>query len=135
MPAASLHSTARDLAVFYQMLLNGGEYAGHRYLKEDTIRAAITPGYQGLDHFYHRPARWAYGFHVNQIHSEEDGEHRADMGSGASLRAFGHFGMASCVVFADPEADLVFAFACNRLLNKSGDRAQALLHALWKAVK
>lgn len=134
-PAASLHSTARDLAVFYQMLLNGGEYAGHRYLKEDTIWAAIAPGYQGLDHYLNLPVNWAYGFHVNQIHPGDDGGHPLDMGSGASLRAFGYFGMASCVVFADPEANLVFAFTCNRLLNKSGDRAQALLHALWKAVK
>lgn len=135
MPAASLHSTARDLAVFYQMLLNGGEYAGRRYLREDTVRAAITPGYEGIDHFYHLPIRWAYGFHINQVHTAEDRTTRADMGAGASLRAFGHFGMASCVVFADPEADLVFAFTCNRLLKKSGERAQALLDALWKAVK
>lgn len=135
MPAASLHSTARDLAVFYQMLLNGGECAGRRYLREDTIREAITPGYEGIDHFYQLPIRWAYGFHLNQIHTNKDGTISADMGPGASLRAFGHFGMASCVVFADPEANMVFAFTCNRLLNKSGDRAQALLDTLWKAVK
>jgi beta-N-acetylhexosaminidase len=34
---AGLFSTANDLAVFAQMLLNGGTYGGKRYLKESTI--------------------------------------------------------------------------------------------------
>lgn len=134
-PAASLHSTAHDLTVFYQMLLNGGEYAGHRYLKPKTVMTAISPGYEGIDHLDHKPMRWAYGFHLNQIQMSENGTPKADMGLGASMQAFGHFGMASCVVFADPEADLVFAFTCNRLLYRSEIRIQALLEALWKAVR
>ncbi len=34
---AGLFSTANDLAIFMQMLLNGGTYGGKRYLKKETI--------------------------------------------------------------------------------------------------
>jgi CubicO group peptidase (beta-lactamase class C family) len=49
MPAASLHSTARELAIFYQMLLDGGAYMGQRCLKPETIKAATSPSYEGWD--------------------------------------------------------------------------------------
>jgi CubicO group peptidase (beta-lactamase class C family) len=56
------------------------------------------------------------------------------MGPGASQDAFGHYGMASCMAFADPRADLVFTFTCNRLIDNAGERNAALLSALWEAV-
>ena len=135
MPAASLHSTARDLAVFYQMLLNGGSYQGKRYLSEETLQRAIEPGAEGMDHYLHFPMRYAYGFHLQKTYTNAKGDTLHDMGSGASRRAFGHFGMASSVAFADPETDLVFAFTCNRLIQASSYRSQALLEALWAAAR
>ena len=134
-PAASLHSPARELALFYQMLLNGGSYNGKRYLKAETIQRAVTPGFEGLDQYIHHNMRYAYGFHLQQSFLTYEGERRFDMGPGASPRAFGHFGMASSMVFADPDADLVVAFTCNRLIKDSANRNQALLDALWKAVE
>lgn len=134
LPAASLHSTARDLAVFYQMLLNGGIYQGRRYLSEETLIKAITAGAEGIDHYLNYPMRYAYGFHLQKSYTNAKGETLFDMGSGASPRAFGHFGMASSMAFADPETDLVFTFTCNRLIKASPYRNQALLEALWAAV-
>ncbi len=131
MPAATLHSSARDLAIFYQMLLNGGSYDGHQYLRPETVRQATSVGYEGQDHLHQHPMRWAYGFHLNQSEVNEQGETINDMGYGASNNAFGHFGMASCIAFADPENELVFTFTCNRLIKNSGTRNQALLNALW----
>ncbi len=133
-PAANLHSTARDLAVFYQMLLNDGIYNGHRFLGKETIANAIRPGAEGMDHLLKHPMRYAYGFHLQQSLSHPDGTTTKDMGSGASQQAFGHYGMASCMAFADPEADLVFTFTCNRLIDNAGKRNAALLSALWEAV-
>ncbi len=133
-PAASLHSSARELALFYQMLLNGGVYNGKRYLKAETIQKAVTPGYEGIDDYIHHPMRYAYGFHLQQAYQDRNGNTIYDMGSGASPRAFGHYGMASSMVFADPDADLVLAFTCNRLIKDSARRHQALLEALWAAV-
>jgi CubicO group peptidase (beta-lactamase class C family) len=45
-PAATLNSTARDMAVFYQMLINRGQYAGRRYLRPETVAAYLlnNPG-------------------------------------------------------------------------------------------
>lgn len=38
MPAGGLFSTARDVARFCQMLLNGGQLEGHRYLSEAALK-------------------------------------------------------------------------------------------------
>jgi CubicO group peptidase (beta-lactamase class C family) len=38
MPAGGLFSTAQDVAKFCQMILNGGEYNGHRYISEAAIK-------------------------------------------------------------------------------------------------
>jgi CubicO group peptidase (beta-lactamase class C family) len=42
MPAGGLFSTARDLARFCQMILNGGVYAGKRYVSEAAIKEMTT---------------------------------------------------------------------------------------------
>lgn len=42
MPAGGLFSTAQDLARFYQMLLNGGQFNGKRYLSESAVKALTT---------------------------------------------------------------------------------------------
>ena len=42
MPAGGLFSTAKDTATFCQMLLNGGELHGHRYLSEAAFRELTT---------------------------------------------------------------------------------------------
>ena len=45
-PEFGLYSTAPDLVKFYQMLLNGGEYNGRRYLSRqavDTMTRVFTP--------------------------------------------------------------------------------------------
>lgn len=39
MPAGGLFSTAHDIARFYQMLLNGGQLEGRRYLSESAVKA------------------------------------------------------------------------------------------------
>ena len=36
-PAASLHSTAREMAVFYQMLVNKGRYGGVEFVRPGTL--------------------------------------------------------------------------------------------------
>jgi CubicO group peptidase (beta-lactamase class C family) len=38
MPAGGLFSTAHDVGIFCQMMLNGGVYKGNRYLSEDAVK-------------------------------------------------------------------------------------------------
>lgn len=42
MPAGGLFSTARDVATFYRMLLNGGQLNGKRYLSAETLQELTT---------------------------------------------------------------------------------------------
>ena len=42
MPAGGLFSTAQDTAIYCQMLLNGGEFKGKRYLSENAFKALTT---------------------------------------------------------------------------------------------
>ncbi len=45
---AGVFSTARDVAVFGQMLLNGGSYGGARVLRQETLREAMTNQVDGI---------------------------------------------------------------------------------------
>ncbi len=134
-PASSLHSTAADLAVFYQMLLNGGEYAGRRYLQPETIAAATTLGYEGYDASFDRTVRFAYGFHLGGL-QPAPGDPGPTMGHGSSIRTFGHFGNRTCMAWADPNAELAVAFTSDRILANRPNRARwtEISHAVWDAL-
>ncbi len=135
-PAATLHSTARDLAVFFQMLANGGEYAGQRYLKAETVSHATALSYEGWDRTIGRPMRWAMGFHLGGFKTGYPPE-PSTMGQRSTLRTFGHAGQGSSLVWADPDARLVMAFTCNRLLGteQARLRQQAISDAVWSAIE
>lgn len=134
-PAATLNTNARGLAVFYQMLLNGGEYAGRRYVRPATIATATMPGYEGYDATIGIHVRWAHGFHLGGV-LPENPPGPSGMGLGATERTFGHFGQASCMAWADPDAGLVVVFLCNRLLGDLAvaERWAALSNAVWDAL-
>jgi CubicO group peptidase (beta-lactamase class C family) len=135
LPAATLHSNAREVAVFYQMLLNGGQYAGRRYLQPETIAAATALGYEGPDAALGVWVRWAHGFHLGGMQPKNPVP-EPEMGKGSTVRTFGHFGQASCMAWADPDADLVAVFLCNRLLDQAGvyARFRTLSDAVWDAL-
>ncbi len=134
-PAASLNSTARDISVFYQMLLNGGTYAGKQIVRPETIAAATRVGYEGLDAGIGFPIRWAHGFQLSGKLTDDPKESLV-MGKGSTQRTFGHFGQGSCMAWADPDAGVVVTFTCNRLLDN--DRVSArwrqLSDAVWEAI-
>jgi CubicO group peptidase (beta-lactamase class C family) len=135
-PAASLHSTARELAIFFQMLLNEGEYAGERYLESETVQFATSLGYEGFDESISRETRWGYGFSLGGEHTINpdipDG-----MGYGSSVDTFGHFGQRTSMVWADKRTRLVVAFLCNRFLSSLDYkiRLKEISDAVWDMVK
>jgi CubicO group peptidase (beta-lactamase class C family) len=96
---AGLFSSARDLAVFTQMLLNGGEYGGVRILRPETI------------------ARWTA--RQRKDASRALGWDTPAPGSSAgryfSARSFGHTGFTGTSVWADPEKQLVVVLLTNRV--------------------
>jgi CubicO group peptidase (beta-lactamase class C family) len=121
-PAASVSSTARDLARLYQALLNGGALDGVRVLSAETIAEAIRPSSDGeTDRYLHLQVRWSQGF---QLGGERGGARRAGggyspMGQRSSPRAFGHNGSYACIGWADPDRQLAVGYLTGLLVSRS----------------
>jgi CubicO group peptidase (beta-lactamase class C family) len=136
-PAVSLNSTARDMAVFYQMLVNGGEYGGKRVLREETVAQATSLGYHGWDSINNRDTLWAYGFHLGGVKDPDDPDEEETVFGRRSTRAtFGHMGNRSCMAWGDLDHKLVVTFTCNRLIGHDETRQRwiELNNAVWDLV-
>ncbi|MEV6349698.1 serine hydrolase domain-containing protein [Actinoplanes sp. NPDC051851] len=108
-PAATVSSTARDLATFYQALLDG------RALSAATVAGACEPSTDGeVDRVLGNRIRWAHGFQLGGDADGEPGRPRP-MGRLSSRKAFGHNGSNACIGWSDPERGLVVAYLTNRL--------------------
>lgn len=133
-PAASLNSTAREMAVFYQMLVNLGNYGGRQYLKPETVRAAVSLGYRGWDEINQRDTFWAQGFHLGGRSADNSRTDEPSVYGGRSTQAtFGHMGNRSSMAWGDMNHKLVVTFTCNRLLGyeEARQRWGALNNAVW----
>ncbi|MET7397392.1 serine hydrolase domain-containing protein [Dactylosporangium sp. NPDC005572] len=109
-PAAGISTTARDLAVLYQALLDGGA----PLLSAQSLAAATTPTSDGtVDAFIRLPIRWSQGFQLGGPGLDPD--RPRPMGRTSSPQAFGHNGSNVCVAWADPARRLVVAYLTNRL--------------------
>jgi CubicO group peptidase (beta-lactamase class C family) len=125
-PAATVHATARDVARFYQLLLNDGEVDGTRIFDAKTVAAARKPATETdvrePDRIIGHPVRWAHGFQLGW------GDQRIGtakpFGTSAGREVFGHNGSNYCNAWADPDNDLVFAYVTNLIPR----RAAALAH-------
>ncbi|NDL57352.1 serine hydrolase domain-containing protein [Phytoactinopolyspora mesophila] len=101
---AGLFSTAADLAVFSQMLLNGGEYGGERILSEDIMRQAITNQNDGLPPG--SEARRGLGFELHKPWY---------MASIDSPVTFGHTGFTGTSLVIDPLSSTFVVLLTNRV--------------------
>lgn len=135
LPAATLNSTARDVATFFQMLINRGKYAGKQYVASSTILDAIALGYKGYDETIEAEMHWALGFHLGGLRRPQDPP-GSGMGYRSSLTTFGHFGQNSSMVWADTEYELVVCLMTNRLLSGEENtlRFQEISDAVWDAI-
>ncbi len=136
LPAASLNTTASDLAVFYDMLRAGGERSGRRYLSSGAVAGATAMRHDGPDGDSGLRVRWASGFGLGGYSPFPDEDIR-HMGRGADERSFGHSGQGGCAFgWADPSSGLVFAFTCNRFLELKAAHARFrdLADACWGAL-
>ena len=102
---AGLFGDAYDIACIMQMLLNGGELNGKRYLEKETV-ALFTA-------YHSDKSRRGYGFDK----PEKDNATRPEPypALSASPATFGHYGFTGTCAWADPENKLIFVFLSNRL--------------------
>lgn len=98
---AGLFSTASDLAVMMQMLMNGGTYAGKRYLNEATIGMFTI---RQSD----RSTR-GLGWDTKSLQGY------SSAGSRFSSKSFGHTGFTGTSIWADPERNLFVILLTNRV--------------------
>ena len=96
---AGLFSTARDLTVFAQMLLNGGEYNAVRIARPATIARWTAP--------QSRTSSRALGWDTPSKGSSA--------GNYFSPRSFGHTGFTGTSIWIDPEKNLFVILLTNRV--------------------
>ena len=99
---AGLFSTANDLAILYQMLLNEGNYGGADYLSPETIHTFTTR--------YEKSSRRGIGFDMKELDSLRS-QNVSDL---VSSETFGHLGFTGTCVWVDPQEDLVIVILANR---------------------
>jgi len=99
---AGLFSSATDLAVIMQMLLNGGYYGGQQLLQPSTIQT-FTTRHSG-------DTRRGIGFDMREL----DPSRSQNMSNLASANTFGHLGFTGTCVWTDPDQNLIYIFLSNR---------------------
>jgi CubicO group peptidase (beta-lactamase class C family) len=102
---AGVFSSAADLAILCQTLLNGGEYRGRRILRPDTIRTMLVNYNAALESSYPESDR-GLGFELNK--------HWYMMGLSSPV-AFGHTGFTGTSVVIDPLAHSFVILLSNRV--------------------
>lgn len=117
---AGLFSSARDMAVFAQMLLNGGEYGGVRILRPQTV------------------ARWTapQGGRSSRALGWDTPSNNSSAGHYFSPRSFGHTGYTGTSIWVDPERGLFVVILTNRVNPTSANQKQGpLRRAIADAVQ
>jgi CubicO group peptidase (beta-lactamase class C family) len=120
---AGLFGSARDLAVFAQMLLNGGEYGGVRILRPQTVARWTAPQGPGAS----RALGW----------DTPSGESSA--GRYFSPRSFGHTGYTGTSLWIDPERGVFVVLLTTRVNptsanQKAGPLRRAVADAVMSAL-
>ena len=129
-PGGGGYATARAMAAFYQMLLQGGQLGGARLLSPRTI-AYVTRNYTGdrVDGYMGMPMHRGLGPHLRGTTETIRG-----LGSLASPRTFGHGGVGSSYCWGDPDSGVSFAYLTNSRVpdpwhSARLDRVSNLVHA------
>lgn len=99
---AGLFTNAEDLAILFQMIINGGDYGGQQYLDPVWIKVFTTR--------YGKGTRRAIGFDMKELNPDKN----LLTSSLASPFTYGHTGFTGTCVWNDPENNLVYVFLSNR---------------------
>ncbi|WP_242120196.1 serine hydrolase domain-containing protein [Aestuariivivens sediminicola] len=106
---AGLFATANDLAVYMQMLVQKGTYAGQQFFKPSTVEEFTRIQYPDNDN------RRGLGFDKPLIGNDTLQLKEAYPAPEVSPESFGHSGFTGTFVWADPINELVFIFLSNRV--------------------
>ena len=99
---AGLFSNATEVASVYQMILNGGEWKGKRYLSEATCKM-----FTGT---VSKISRRGLGFDKPDIRRPDN----SPCAVSAPPSVYGHIGFTGTCAWVDPQNGLVYVFLSNR---------------------
>jgi beta-glucosidase-like glycosyl hydrolase/CubicO group peptidase (beta-lactamase class C family) len=98
---AGLFSTASDLSIFLQMIMNGGSYAGKQYLKPETVKLFTTR--------QSKNSTRALGWDTKTMNGY------SSAGSLFGEKSFGHTGFTGTSVWVEPEKNIFVILLTNRV--------------------
>ncbi len=141
-PGGNCMGPIRELARFYQALLNGGELDGVRILRPDTVELFTSRQRAGMfDQTFRATVDWGLGFVLNSAeHAPVGADGQPDLskipygyGPYAARETYGHSGAQSSVGFADPGNGLAVGIVFNGMPGeaKHQRRVGAVLEALY----
>ena len=110
---AGLFSSANDLGILYQMMLNKGTYGGDRYFKPATVTRFTTKQSD--------ISRRALGFDMTDPDTTKAYPSRL-----ATPGTYGHTGFTGICVWVDPKHNLIYIFLSNRVHPKITDKLYQL---------
>lgn len=126
---AGLFSTAEEVAQIYQMLLNGGELNGKRYLSKETCRLFTTTVAKGC--------RRGLGFDKPDMQNPA----KSPCALSAPASVYGHTGFTGTCAWVDPDNGLVYVFLSNRIYPEvwnakllKSDIRERIQEAIYRAV-
>jgi CubicO group peptidase (beta-lactamase class C family) len=105
-PAGGLFSTARDVARFYQMMLNGGTWHGKQILSRQAVEQMTRTQTGDIKTGFVDGMSWGFGFAVEK---EPKGITRM-----LSPGTFGHGGAYGTQSWADPKKELILILMIQR---------------------
>jgi len=100
---AGLFSNAAEVALVYQMLLNGGELNGKRFLSESTCKLFTTSK--------SRISRRGLGFDKPDVVNKS----KSPCPDDAPATVYGHTGFTGTCVWVDPTNRFIYVFLSNRV--------------------
>ena len=98
---AGIFSNCTDIAKVLQMNLNGGEYAGNIFFKEESINEFTRKQFIGN----RRGIGW----------DKPDLDGLGSTSEFSSSKCYGHSGFTGTTIWVDPEYDLIYIFLANRI--------------------
>jgi CubicO group peptidase (beta-lactamase class C family) len=113
-PGWGLYSTAEDLLHLYRMMLNDGEYEGHRYLSPFSVHLMTEPQTTGIQAGWMRGSDYGLAW---EVVTDPLGEL-----AGHTLGTYGHGGAFGTQGWIDPNNDLISIL----LIQNSGEGAESM---------
>lgn len=135
-PAAGLHSTASNLAEFFSMLLQDGQYHGTQYIQPEILSLATKSAFDGYDTGVNTFMNWGMGLIIGGGSHADPDPTKNVLGLGSSSSTFAALGMGTCMVWADRRSGLVVSYTTNSMLpdKETGARWARISNSVWECL-